>query len=217
MKPVVCCACLAILCRTVSAATNLLANGDFEAGDPGSTAQPLGWDRTDGLGVQWTSAPDGHGKAIRMDTRVSEQAMNESWTRAGLTNDWFIPHAAGNAIAETYGLSLYSAPVTAVSGVTYRISGDVIGPGGAKIWVRGYGIFRGRLTRRYEAVLNCDRSSRDWRHFELSFEPTRHRPDVTQLRVMLYAYYPSGVYWFDNLRLETASHEDGAKLPNKNH
>ena len=193
---------LARLAGCTASAANLVANGDFSQPDPMQSTAPLGWDLPDGLGVQWTNASDGSGCAIRMDTRISETEMNASWTRAGLTNDWFIPHAAGNAIAETYGLSYYSASFAVASGVTYRVTCDVRGPAGAKIWVRGYGTVHGKVTRRYETVLNCYGSGDAWRTCTQVFNPTKHRPDVTEMRVMLYAYYPVGVYWFRNVWVE---------------
>src|ERR1039458_10114276 len=71
---------------------SVLPHGDFEQADPRDPARPAGWDRVDGLGVQWTQAPDAaHGKAIRMDTRLSEQAMQAQWIKTGLTNIWNIP------------------------------------------------------------------------------------------------------------------------------
>lgn len=193
---------LLLFCAAASAATNLVVNGGLEQPDAARPGAPLGWDIPDGLGVQWTRAPDQPGLAIRMDTRVPETAMNASWARAGLTNDWFIPNAAGNAISDTYGLSYYSVPFAVASGVTYRICADVRGPPGAKIWVRGYGQFRGKRTRRYEKVVVCYGSGDAWRTCSETFSPTRHRPEVTEMRVMLYAYYPPGVYWFDNVRVE---------------
>ena len=183
-------------------ATNLVVNGGFETADPARPGVPLGWERPDGLGVQWTNAPAGHGLAIRLDTRISEREMNASWARAGLTNDWFIPNAAGNAIAEVYGLSYYSRPFAVASGVTYRVTCDVLGPSGAKVWVRGYGLFRGQMAHRYEVVMICYGGGDAWRTCTLEFNPTRHRPEVTEMKVMLYAYYPAGVYWFDNVRVE---------------
>ena len=197
---------------TAAAGTNLVANGSFAQPDPQRAKAPLGWDLPDGLGVQWTNAPVGAGLAIRLDTRVSEVAMNASWAQAGLTNDWFIPKAAGNAIAETYGLSYYSAPFAVASGVTYRVTCDVLGPAGAKVWVRGYGVFRGKLTRRYESVMNCYGSGNAWRTCTQEFNPTQHRPEVTEIRVMLYAYYPAGVYWFRNVRVEAVEGADARSL-----
>ena len=189
-------------------ATNLVINGAFDQPDPTRPAAPLGWDLPDGLGVQWMNAPSGAGRAIRMDTRVSEIAMNASWTRAGLTNDWYIPHAANNAIAETYGLSYYSAPFAIASGVTYRVTCDVLGPSGAKVWVRGYGLFHGKMTRRYEAVMNGYGSGDAWRTCTQVFNPTQHRPDVTEMRVMLYACYPAGIYWFNHVRVDVVAGEE---------
>lgn len=197
--------CTLLFAGLTHGATNLVVNGGFETPDPAQPGVPLGWERLDGLGVQWTQAPGGHGHAIRMDTRVSERDMNASWARTGLTNDWFIPNAEGNAIADTYGLSYYSRPFAVASGVTYRVTCDVLGPSGAKVWVRGYGLFRGEKARRYEAVMVCYGGGDAWRTCTLEFNPTRHRPEVTEMKVMLYAYHPGGVYWFDNVRVESVA------------
>lgn len=178
---------------------NLVPNGDFEAGANGL---PTAWDKPDGLGVTWAAAPDRPGHAIRIDTSVSERDMQASWVRAGLTEQWSIPKPAGNAIADTYGLSYYSTNIPCASGATYRITCDTRGPGPLKVWVRGYGPFRGRRVRRYEAVMNCAASADTWRTTTMDFTPTAQRPEVDELRIMLYAWYPPGVYWFDRVRLE---------------
>lgn len=192
-----------------NAATNLLANGAFEAADPGHADTPLAWDRPDGLGIQWTAAPasaDGtdRGKAIRMDTRVSERDMEASWRTAGL-DQWHIPNAAPDPIAATYGLSLYSTPVPATTNHGYRVAFDVLAPGGggAKVWVRGYApTADGTLRRCYETVVHCRPKPGEWCREERVFTPAKSRADIRELRVMLYAYWPAGVYWFDNVRLE---------------
>ncbi len=103
---------------------SVLPNGDFEQADPTHPGKAAHWDLPDGLGVQWTDALMAtHGKAIRMDTSVSEIAVVDSYTKAGLTQ-WVFPHPQGNAIAETYGLSLYSEAVPLVPGKTYRVTFD---------------------------------------------------------------------------------------------
>jgi hypothetical protein len=173
----------------------LLVNGDFEQADPKDAGKPAGWDKPDGLGVQWI------GKAIRMDTRISERDMVAQWRKVGLT--WDIPNPAGNAIAETYGLSYYSDPMPVKSGQTYRVSFDYKGPsGGAKVWVRGWGMFQGEKRRRWETIVFCRTQGKDWTHLEQDFHPTKARPEVTEMKVMLYAYYPPGEYWFDNVKIE---------------
>ena len=182
----------------------LPANGDFETADPANPAKPAGWDRVDGLGVQWTPAPDAaHGRAIRMDTQLSEQAMQAQWIKTGLTNIWSIPKPGNNPIATTYGLSLYSAPMPVKPGQAYRITFDFKGhSGGAKVWVRGYGQLLGEKRRRWETYVNCRARGDGWTTCSQVFHPTKFRPDVTEMKVMLFAYYPPGVYWFDNVRIE---------------
>lgn len=312
----------------------LLPNGDFQTPAPDDPQRPLGWDRPDGLGVQWTEAPDGdRGKAIRIDTRVSEEEMVRSWREAGL-EQWDIPKPAANPVAATYGLSYYSEAVPVRPGQAYRIRFAFRGAGGAKVWVRGYGHRRvsprvearqirdwqrlasrleaatpaaspalhhlrralpaplrrsleeegaaalaapaGRQAflsalnelladedfataaawdacplaaalredlravragglrqsqrrhlarrlleaalpqalapaverrRRWETYVQCRTGGEGWHRFAQVFHPTRHTPAVREMRVMLYAYWPPGVYWFDNAVLEPIDDE----------
>jgi hypothetical protein len=192
---------------------SVLPNGDFERPDARDKAKPAGWGRVDGLGVQWTNASDAaHGKAIRMDTRVSEQAMQAQWVKTGLTNLWNIPKPEKNAIAETYGLSLYSDPIPVKPGQPYRITFDYQGPdSGAKVWVRGWGMFQGEKRRRWETTVTCHGKNGVWTTGNQVFHPTRARPEVTEMRVMLFAFYPAGVSWFDNVRIEPVNEPDKPK------
>jgi hypothetical protein len=161
-------------CAACTQAQDILTNGDFEKTDAADPARPAGWDRVDGLGVQWTQSPgDAHGRAICMDTRFSEQAMQAQWTKTGLTNIWNIPKPGKNAVAETYGLSLYSAAMPVKPGQAYRIT-----------------------------FVDCHAKDDGWTTQSQIFHPTKFRPDVTEIKVMLFAYYPAGVYWFDNIHLE---------------
>ena len=179
----------------------ILPNGDFEQADPHDARRPLGWDLPDGLGVQWTQSD--HGKAIRMDTQISEIRMDEQWTKMGLTNTWFIPQADHTAIAETYGLSFYSAAIPVKTGQAYRVSFDYKGaPGGGKVWVRCFGPQAGETRRLYEKIVFCEKKGTDWVNYQEIFFPTKYRPAVSEMRVMLFAYYPAGIYWFDNLEIE---------------
>ena len=185
-------------------AGNLLPNGDFEQADPVDSRRPLAWDLPDGLGVQWVQSD--HGKAIRMDTQISEIRMNEQWTKLGLTNTWFVPKAAATAIAETYGLSFYSAAIPVKTGQAYRVSFDYKGAtGGGKVWVRCFGPQAGESRRLYEKIVFCEKKGLDWVHYQEVLFPTKYRPAVTEMRVMLYAYYPAGIYWFANIDIEPVS------------
>jgi hypothetical protein len=183
---------------------SVLAHGDFEQADAHDASRPAGWDRVDGLGVQWTRAPEaGHGKAIRMDTTISEKAMQDQWVKTGLTDIWNIPKPSNGAIAETYGLSLYSDSIPVTPGQAYRITFDYKGAdGGAKVWVRGWGLIQGQKRRRWETYVACHSQGGGWTTCSQVFHPTKSRPDVTEMKVMLFAFYPAGVYWFDNVRIE---------------
>ncbi len=181
---------------------NLLANGDFSAADAKDATRPAHWDQPDGLGVQWLAAPDGTGKAIRVDTAISEQAMVAQWKKVGITM-WDIPKASGGAVAETYGLSLYSESFPIEAKASYRLSYDFQGnAGGVKVWVRGYGLMKNEKRRLYEAVINGLGSGAGWHTVVHDFHPTEHTPAVTEMKVMLFAYYPAAVYWFRNVKIE---------------
>lgn len=189
----------------------IVVNGGFEAEAPDFPGRPLGWDALDGLGVQWAEAGDAHpGKAIRINTSVSETNMVEQWNKTGLAK-WVFPNPTGDPIAATYGLSYYSDPMPVATGQAYRISFRYKGPsGGAKVWVRGYGTLRGEERRLYDTIVNCRVPNQGWTRFSQAFHPTKHTPGVRTIRVMLYAYWPPGVYWFDDVAIvpiSAAEHE----------
>jgi hypothetical protein len=196
--------------RAANSPVSLIRNGDFEISDKKIPTKPSSWFQPDGLGVQWTNDPDSkaHGKCIRMDTSVSEKAMVTRWQQIGLTNFWDVPKPTGGAIAESYGLSYYSDAIQVKPSQAYRITFDFKGKGGGKVWVRCYGLYEGEMRRRYEKIVMCEGSGNDWTTQSAVFHPTRERPQVSEMKVMLYAYYPPGLYWFDNIRIVSISPEE---------
>jgi hypothetical protein len=186
---------------------SVLPNGDFEQADPAHPGKAAHWDLTDGLGVKWTDAPTlpgapPHGKAIRMDTSQTEQAMMASYTKAGLTQ-WIFPKPEAAPIAMTYGLSLYSEAMPVVAGKTYRVTFDYLAEKGTsgKLWFRAYANVNGEKKRVYEGTIDCGGSG-GWKQFSGVFHPTKYRPNVDEFKIMLFALYPPGVAWFDNIRVE---------------
>jgi len=203
---------LGLLCLSVLPAAAgkdpIVPNGKFEQVDPADPTRPAHWDRPDGLGVHWTTDPDDpkRGKVIRINTSIPEKDMEVRWRELGIEK-WHIPNAAANAISDTYGLSFYSAAFPIVSNQAYRVTFDF--KGGGKVWVRGYGMFRGEKRRRYETIVNCRSATpKEWTTLSQCFHPTRLRPRVTEMKVMLYAFYPPKDYWFDNVRIEPVSFEE---------
>ena len=209
---------LAGLALRLGAAEPLVVNGNFSQVDPTDARIPLGWERPDGLAVQWTDGPDASGgksdggKAIRMDTSLSEHDVVAQFTKVGLTQ-WVFPNPTGDAIAATYGLSLYSQAMPVIADTTYRITVRYRGSGGAKVWVRGYGLKGGKERRLYESVGACPAAEKTWEEFTQDFNPTNHTPAVTTMKVMLFAYWPPGVSWFDDVRIEALPRRETKPSP----
>nr|MBA3710246.1 hypothetical protein [Planctomycetota bacterium] len=104
----------------------------------------------------------------------------------------------------TYGLSLYSEAFPIEPKRAYRLRYDFMGPAsGVKVWVRGYGEMRGTKRRLYEAVANGVGDGDGWHTVTHDFHPTEHTPLVTEMKVMLYAYWPAQAYWIRRIRIET--------------
>jgi hypothetical protein len=202
-------------------AVSIIPNGDFSAADQDHADTPAHWDKPDGLGVQWAATPDGKGRAIRMDTAVSEQDMVAQWRKVGI-DKWDVPHATTGPMGENYGLSFYSDAVPIEAGRAYRLSYDFQGAaGGVKVWVRGYGEIRkdadhaSEHRRMWEVFVNGNAEGAKalgdcWTRVTQDVYPTKHTPKVSEVKIMLYAYYPSGVYWFRDVRLEPIA-EDAPK------
>ena len=195
-----------LLAGSFARAESLLTNGGFEKADATHSTQPAGWDRLDGLGVRWETETNGPAnRFIRMDTAISEKAYVSSCQATGLVK-WVFPNPANDAIAATYGLSYYSDSLPVVTGQAYRLTFRYRGAsGGGKVWVRGYGMIRNEERRRYDTVVNCRTPGTGWTSFSQCFHPTRHTPTVTRMRIMLFAYWPPGVYTFDEVAVTPVS------------
>lgn len=201
LKPAV----LVLLAALAFSAEPLVLNGDFTKPRPDAAEQPLGWGTVDGLGVSWRDVPGG-GKAIRMDTSVSERDMVARWKAMGST-EWDVPNPTKDPVGATYGLSLYSDAIAIAKDQAYAIEVRHRGPGGGKIWVRGYTKKGETLKRVYEAQSEVG-SRADWSKVAYAFHPTRHTPAVSEVKVMLYAYWPAAESWFDDVVLRRASAEE---------
>ncbi|MBN1864283.1 MAG: hypothetical protein JW808_05230 [Victivallales bacterium] len=194
----------------------LLVNGSFEKVDPEDPERPLCWEKPDGLGVSWIEEK-GRGKVICMDTSVSEKALCAQWEKKGIT-DWHNPSPSDEPVAAYYGLSFYSDFFEIEPGRPYRVSFDFRSSkpsGGGKLWIRGYGIFREKLRRRYETYIPCRTEDTKWLRISQCFHPTANTKDVVKMKVMLYAYWPPGKYYFDNIEVVPVSDEQYLKDKNE--
>jgi hypothetical protein len=221
-----------------------LINGSFEEPGAGNPAHPKGWAHAEDYCITWMKdpmAPD-HGKVIVLDTDINEPDARKRQGQLRDTLEKGLPLPAPGAksrgahygaIGGTYGVSYYSERFKCKPGQCYKVSFDYKGPsGGAKVWVRGWGMFQGEERRRYETIVNCRVKGTGYAHFEQAFCPTRRRGakdkqpeegkapkddavtpnEVSVLRVMLYAYWPPGQYYFDNVKVEEINDDEYKRL-----
>jgi len=188
-------------------AENLVVNGGFEAGG----RFPDGWSGVDGLTVFWEKEPDGN-RLIRMDTDVYKaEFMKRKKELAAdpLSPPWKKSPTSGrkyNTVAGTYGASLFSAPVPVERGAVYRLRVRFKGPSRGedfvpKVFVKGYARVRGRYRKVYQAYKACRGTGGAWKRYERTFSPTAHTPFVEYVVVQLYAYWPPGEYFFDDVEV----------------
>ncbi|MBN1899784.1 carbohydrate binding domain-containing protein [Candidatus Sumerlaeota bacterium] len=188
---------------------NLLKNGDFESGE----IFPEAWERPDRLTVFLVKEPspsNPENKCLKMDTdvymtdwekRKKEMEKNLDtlpWTKTPTKGKKY------NTIGGNNGVSLYSDPIPVETGTTYTLSLDVKShqtSGTPKIFVKGYTLHKGRMREIYKTYLNCRFKGTDWQHFEQNFHPTSRTPRVTEMRVMIFSYWPPGEYRFDNIQV----------------
>ena len=214
-------------------------NPGFEDAREDKPAGPKGWAHPDGLTSFWSSDGD-HGKVIMLDTDVFEteakkrqaifrEFMAKKEEPPPVTKTPLKDQNQYDAIGATYGVSIYSEKIACKPKQAYKISFDFKGPGGgAMVWVRGWGGLpketgspnAGEDRRLWETYVGCRTKGDGWRHFEQEFHPTR-RPlskdtvkyiDIQYLRVMLYAFWPRGKYYFDNIKIEEISDDEYKRL-----
>ncbi|MDD4019669.1 MAG: hypothetical protein PHV28_17205, partial [Kiritimatiellae bacterium] len=113
------------------------------------------------------------------------------------------------------GVMLDSELIDCKPGQDYKLTADFRGDGKPFIWIKG---FLWHPTRKvlmdgYQTRLEPDFPSKtEWRTFTIGFNPTAKSPRIQKFKVRLYAYWPNGLYYFDNIRVEEISPEEMARL-----
>jgi len=183
---------------------NLVVNGDFEKGG----TSPLAWDRVNGMTTFYDKGRTGRG--LKIDTDVYESEFN-AWMRrfrAGAPASRApkkTPTSGNkyNTVAGNYGQSYYSADILVLPGKRYKVSIDFRGTGG-KIWVRWYGYVAGERRRVFDGQLNL-RSATGGKKWERGVRVLRIPKTgetsgaVEVVRIVIYAYWPPGTFYFDNV------------------
>ena len=162
---------------------NLVRNGGFEVPNAAGNG-PADWQAVENQ-MFWALNPDGPGKVIKYD-------MDE-------------------ATAGSYGLDFYSDWIAIQPGATYRFSCRYksLGPT-VKIFLKGYHEFPPQegfpADRRetYRRQVHPGGEKGQWNSVVADFIPEATRPDQqpTFLKVDLYAYWPKGVIYWDDIVLK---------------
>lgn len=169
--------------------TNLLFNGDFELGAAGS-ALPEGWTTGHPANVRRVELGGARGHAVE------------------LTGD--------RKLMASYGVELTSAPIPVAANTRYRCTGVTRSDGPSlKVFVKGYATVTRRAggeLRTFDDIVYQMRKdiapTADWQQFRLDFEIrpaavfSDFQHEIRYVRVRVWAYWPEGTCWLDDLRFE---------------
>lgn len=208
-----------LLCLTACCAhagENLIPNGTFDEGE-GSAAH---WEQADGL-TSFYEQEEGRGRIVKLDTLVDrEQALE--WAKAFKADPTLKPPAKKPIAPGSYasiggneGVMLDSELIDCAPGQNYKLTADFKGDGKPFVWIKGFLVHPTRkvLVDGYQTRLEPSSASKtEWRTFSIGFNPTAKSPRIQKIKVRLYAYWPNGVYYFDNVRVEAITPEEMAAL-----
>ncbi|MDA3926800.1 MAG: hypothetical protein PF904_19115 [Kiritimatiellae bacterium] len=197
------------------AGENLVKNGNFDEGEEFA----LHWERADGL-TSFFENEEGRGRIVKMDTLVDrDQAL--AWAKAFKADTTLKPpkktpikQKSYGSIGGNEGVMLDSELIDAKPGQDYKLTVDYKGDGKPFVWIKGFLIHPKRkvLVDAYQTRLEPGKPSKtEWRTFSIGFNPTKN-PRVTKFKVRLYSYWPNGLYYFDNVKVEKITKEEMSEL-----
>ena len=212
-------ALVAALAPLISAGQNLVLNGTFDEG----TNSAAHWEAADGL-TTFYETEEGRGRIVKMDTLVDrKQALD--WYKAFKADPTLKPPAKTPIAPASYGsiggnegVMLDSEFIDCKPGQDYKLTADFKGAGKPFVWIKG---FLWHPTRKtwvdgYQTRLEPDKvSTSEWHTSSIGFNPTAKSPRIQKFKIRLYAYWPNGLYYFDNIRVEAITPEEMAQLAAK--
>ncbi|MBE3069539.1 MAG: hypothetical protein IMZ66_04810 [Planctomycetes bacterium] len=192
----------------------LVKNGGFETG----AKSPDGWQRLDGLTTFWAAGGQS-GKCLKVNTDVYHDewvAWQKKYKAGAKAEDAPQPTATSGAkydtVAGIYGVAYDSAPIPVVPGKTYKVSiaykgasTDFFFP---KVFIRGWGDVQGEKRVVYDAylALRCAKEGKEWEAASRLCEiPTDTPSKIEYVVLKVYAYWPPGTFYFDNVSLKEAA------------
>jgi len=207
---------LAALSVPLLAGENVIKNGSFDEG----AAFAEGWEQPDGL-TSFFETEEGRGRIVKMDTLVDRDQALE-WAKAFKADPTLKPPAKKPITPTSYGsiggnegVMLDSELVDCKPGQDYKLTADFKGDGKPFVWIKGFLIHptRNTLVDGYQTRLEPKTHSKtEWRTYSIGFNPTAKSPKIQKMKIRLYAYWPNGIYYFDNVRVEAITPEEMARL-----
>jgi hypothetical protein len=201
------------------AGENLVKNGGFDQGD----VTAAHWERADGL-TSFFEMEEGRGRIVKMDTLVDRDQALE-WAKAFKADPALTPPAKKPIAPTSYGsiggnegVMLDSELIDCKPGQNYKLTADFRGEGKPFVWIKGFLPHprRNALVDGYQTRLEpATHSKTEWRTYSIGFNPTEKSPKIQTFKVRLYAYWPNGLYYFDNVRVEEITPEEMARLVEK--
>lgn len=168
---------------------NMLSNGDFEiCGEDGKL--PAGWTTKHPENIRVVDLGNAHGKVVEL--------------------------TGGRKLMASYGVDLTSAEIPVKPNTRYRCTGYTRSTRpNMKIFIKGYATVTRRVNgelKTFDDIVYQMRKdiapTEDWQPFNLDFtiSPTDvfsdFQHEVTYIRVRLWAFWPAGTCWLDDIRFE---------------
>ncbi len=199
-------ACLS--CLFLYAGENLLPNGSFDKGQP----YPENWERADGLTSFWLTEK-GRERILKLDTRPERTQVLE-WRKVFKLNPdakppvAIIPKKPLQSVASNEGTCIDSSFIKIKPGQNYKLTVDYKGAFQPFVWIKGFMYHPRRkfyvdcYQTRLEPPKAKPGEKNKWRTVSIGFNPTAKMPRTEKIKVRIYAYWPRGVYYFDNVKIE---------------
>ncbi len=208
---------------------SIVKNGSFEKGIP--PFKPFGWEQVDNLCSYWIKLPnDGRCIKFNTNVNQDQaydwwDALKKGANPANAPKPIPTDPPHYDAVGGIEGVKLYSEYIPITMDRTYLLSARIKGPrkGQAKIFVKAYALlpkansdklFRREVWRMY---MHCDTNGSNWKTYSQKFKipaklaPVRkkypdgtvkfYKPKIKWIRVMLYAYWKVGDYYFDDITI----------------
>lgn len=199
---------------------NLVKNPGFELGKK----RPANWGEPDDLTLFWVYKKSGKkvvppvkknkDKCIKIDTDVYANEVYARWKEMKKPPSKRKPAKPKtktkgkkyNTIGGCDGVHLYSDAIPVKKDVTYKLSVDVkSGKTAFKLFIKGFAKIKCknnkyRMRIIYKCYKHCKGTKGKWKTFSRTFTPASKRtPNVTEIKVMLFAYWPPGEVFVDNI------------------